>query len=118
MEEKPETKDHESARKPYESPKLVVHGGLTRLTAGNALGLDSSGLKGPGAEYLRVAGVLKMEKKPETKDRESARKPYESPKLVVHGSLTRLTAGSAGGLDFLGSQGGPLTGPGRTRKGP
>jgi hypothetical protein len=25
---------------------------------------------------------------------ETARKPYESPKLVVHGSLTKLTAGS------------------------
>jgi hypothetical protein len=35
-----------------------------------------------------------MEEKSETKDREKARKPYESPKLVVHGSLTRLTAGS------------------------
>jgi hypothetical protein len=32
-------------------------------------------------EYLRVE-VLKMEEKSETKDRENARKPYESPKLV------------------------------------
>jgi len=25
---------------------------------------------------------------------DTARKPYESPKLVVHGSLTKLTGGS------------------------
>jgi hypothetical protein len=38
VEEKPETKDREDARKPYESPKLVVHGSLTRLTAGSNSG--------------------------------------------------------------------------------
>jgi acyl dehydratase len=56
-----------------------------------------------------------MEENPETKDREKARKSYESPKLVVHGSLTRLTAGSALGLDSLSGMG-PLS-PDRTRMG-
>jgi hypothetical protein len=55
MEEKPETKDPEKARKPYESPKLVIHGSLTRLTAGSKFGLDSLSGMGPlGEDNSRI----------------------------------------------------------------
>ena len=46
--------------------------------------MDVSGVR--GAQYVK--------EQPQKKSLDKAKKPYESPKLVVHGSLTKLTGGS------------------------